>query len=329
MHLILTTLIDLNGFVFLDEVTYMIALEAIQQFSTVKIIPVKLNDDGVDLADLEEKIKKRQFQSQDKMFWGIYYTMPTFHNPTGILFSPGKWNDSIFIFRDETFLSFTEINQALIKLARKYDLLITCDDVYNLLPFENDTPSKRLFAYDSFEDNEFKGNVISNGTFSKLLSPGVRIGWIEGGPRIVEAFRNSGVLKSGGAINNYTSGVVSSLIELGLAERQLNKCLNTYKAQCDALSETLDMFLPPSCKFTKPKGGYFIWIKLPECCDGDALSEHCLNNFKVFAIRGTRFSIENKFRNFIRLSFAFHSPAVLREAGWKLCEGINDYLGRK
>ena len=62
----------------------MIALEAIASFSTLKVIPVKLNEDGVDLVDLEEKIKQRQFnKSSDKLFWAMYYTIPTFHNPTG------------------------------------------------------------------------------------------------------------------------------------------------------------------------------------------------------------------------------------------------------
>lgn len=200
-------------------------------------------------------------------------------------------------------------------MARKYDIAIVCDDVYNLLPFENDTPPKRLFAYDSFDDEDFKGNVISNGTFSKLLSPGIRVGWMECAPRIVEAFRNSGILKSGGAINNYTAGLVCSLIELGLAESQLKKCLETYKSQCNALCKVLKEHLPPVCHFIRPKGGYFIWIKLPEGVDGDALSDFCMKNpkYRVFAIRGSRFSIEGNFRNFIRLSFAFHQPAVLKE----------------
>lgn len=93
-------MIDLGGFVFLDDVTYMIALEAISQFSTIKIVPVKLNDDGVDIIDLEEKISTRQFQSSDKMFWGIYYTIPTFHNPTGILFSEGKINSNVVMLKN-------------------------------------------------------------------------------------------------------------------------------------------------------------------------------------------------------------------------------------
>lgn len=90
LHMILSTLIDWDGFVFLDSVTYMIALEAIGQFSTLKVVPVKINDDGVDLKELEQKLKERKFAAKGKMFWGIYYTIPTFHNPTGILFSEGK-----------------------------------------------------------------------------------------------------------------------------------------------------------------------------------------------------------------------------------------------
>lgn len=91
IHHILSNLIDLDGFVFLDEVTYMIALEAIQQFSNIKIVPVKLNDDGVNICDLEEKLIKSKFEATSgKMFWGMYYTIPTFHNPTGIVFSEGE-----------------------------------------------------------------------------------------------------------------------------------------------------------------------------------------------------------------------------------------------
>lgn len=74
----------------MDEVTYMIALESIRDFSSLKVIPVKLNDDGVDLKDLEDKILEHKFQPKNKMFHACYYTIPTFHNPTGILFSDGK-----------------------------------------------------------------------------------------------------------------------------------------------------------------------------------------------------------------------------------------------
>lgn len=204
---------------------------------------------------------------------------------------------------------------------------MVCDDVYNLLTFESEKPPKRLYGYDCFDDEGFRGNVISNGTFSKIMAPGIRVGWMECPPRITRAFKESGILKSGGAINNYTSGIMSSVIELGLAEKQLNECLKLYKSQCDTLCQALDG-LPPNVKFHKPKGGYFVWIELPVDCDSGDLSEHILTHYKVFVIQGNRFSVENKFKNFIRLSFAFNSLINLREGGLRLCEGIRDFLAK-
>lgn len=155
MLLILSTLIDLNGVVFVDEVTYMIVLEAIREFPSLKIVPVKLKDDGVDIQDLERKVLEHKFlPSHGKMFFGCYYTIPAFHNPTGILFSE-------------------ETCKALVKLARKHELLVVCDDVYNMLYYDDEKAPKRLFEYDCDTDVDFKGNVISNGTFSKILAPGI------------------------------------------------------------------------------------------------------------------------------------------------------------
>ncbi|KAI8126088.1 putative aminotransferase TAT1 [Lucilia cuprina] len=77
LHVILSTLVDFNGYIFVDEVTYMIALDTMRQFPTLNIIPVKLNEDGVDLASLENLVKEKQFKSQNKEFWGMYYTIPT------------------------------------------------------------------------------------------------------------------------------------------------------------------------------------------------------------------------------------------------------------
>lgn len=192
--------------------------------------------------------------------------------------------------------------------------------------YDSDVPPKRLFAYDSVNDDDFKGHVISNGTLSKILAPGTRVGWIECPPRMTEAFFNSGFLRSGGAINNYTSGVIASMIELGLLETHVKECFKRYKSQRDALVKVLTENLTTSCKFLHPAGGYFVWIKLPEHIDGEALCEYVLKNFKVFIIKGSRFSVENKQNNFVRISFAFHTPDTLSKAGKMLCDGINEYI---
>lgn len=116
------------------------------------------------------------------------------------------------------------------------------------------------------------------------------------------------------------------MIELGLADEQLHECLKRYKIQRDALCEVLEENLPTTCSFIKPRGGYFVWIKLPEHCDGEQLSQFLLENYKIFAIKGNLFSHENESRNHLRVTFAFQPPETLQSAGKILCDGIKNYL---
>lgn len=309
LHLILSTLIAMNGVIIVDEVTYMIALEAMQQFTGMKIITVAFDSkSGVDLKDLEQVVQEHKFTHTDgKPFWGLYYTIPSYHNPTGVKFSPA-------------------LNKELVKLARKYDVLIACDDVYNVLCYDNDKPPKRLFSYDCRSDSDYKGNVVSNGTFSKILSPGARVGWLECPPRIVPFFRNSGILKSGGCANNYTSGIVSSLIELGLFDAQLEIYYDRYKERMITACGILDRYLPKACKYHRPTGGYFIWIEFPKQVDCKPFNFWCRERYKVFAIPGERFSIKGEAKNCIRLTTAFHEKNTIQTAVKSFCDAAEYYL---
>lgn len=166
LHNLITAVVDHDGYIFVDELIFMFTFGTIKQFSALKIIPVKLNDDGVDLKDLEHKILKSDYatKNRSKLFWGVYFTVTNYHNPTGISFSD-------------------QVSKGVVKLARKYDLGVICDDVYNLLYYGDRIP-KRLFAYDSMDDVDYKGHVISNASLSKPISPGMRIGWYEAPPRV-------------------------------------------------------------------------------------------------------------------------------------------------
>jgi len=297
--MILSTLIDMSGVIFVDEVTYMIALEAFSHFSHMKVVSVVLGEDGPNIAELERVIQEHKIVANGKLFWGMYYTVPTYHNPTGILF-PEK------------------ICQEIVDLSRKHDLLVVCDDVYNLLPYGSDTPPKRLFAYG--------GNVISNGSFSKLISPGIRIGWMECPPKCVNEFYKSGILKSGGAVNNYTSGIIESLIELGLAKKVLEFYKATYKARMELSCKILRENLPITCSFLEPKGGYFIWIKLPQNISAQEFNAFCRENYKVVVIPGDVFSLNKTSKNCLRISIGFHTVETLQTAVTRLCEALNEFI---
>lgn len=127
---------------------------------------VKIEGDGIDLNDLESKWAATYSEEEctqskgEGRFLGALYLVPHYHNPTGTELS-------------------TEKCRKIVELARKYSILVFCDDVYNILHY-NDKVNRRIFAYDNPKDEGYTGgNVISNGTFSKLLSPGLRVGWIE------------------------------------------------------------------------------------------------------------------------------------------------------
>ncbi|XP_059614880.1 uncharacterized protein LOC132260641 isoform X2 [Phlebotomus argentipes] len=306
LHQILSSLVDMNGVIFVDEVTYMIALEAFQEFTGITIIPVPFLDDGVDTEELKRLVKLHQFPPHPKkLFWGIYYAIPTFHNPTGVTMSPEKC-------------------QELVKIAREFGILISCDDVYNLLHYRSGCP-KRLFAYDNPSDEDYAGHVISNGSFSKILSPGIRIGWIECPKRVKEVFMQSGIIKSGGSLNNYTSGIVVSLLQLGLAKRQLDIYRAAYKERMETVCEIFQRELPSEVKFIAPAGGYFVWLTFPASFDATAFNLFCQEHHKVIAIAGPRFSATNAHRNCLRICVVFHNVATMRDAARRLCQAYREY----
>ncbi|EDW19584.1 uncharacterized protein YER152C isoform X1 [Drosophila mojavensis] len=308
LHFLLSTMIDFNGYLFVDEYTYMIALDSMKHFTSLTIVPLKLNDDGVDLNDLEVKVKERRFKSQNKEFWAIYYTIPTYHNPTGILFSP-------------------TVCRGIVALSRKYDFLVVCDDVYNILHYDNKPQHSRLMSYDTRTDADYVGHVISNGSFSKIIGPGVRVGWLEVPPRLKPQLRHSGIINSGGCFNNYTAGIVGSLFELQLAQPHIARLYAAYKERMLAAIAVLKSELPNTCRFVTPSGGYFIWIRLPDQVKASEFLEYCFEHEKITFIVGSRFAVEEgKGQQFFRISIAFHKKEKLVDGISRLCLALKAFI---
>ncbi|XP_023315789.1 uncharacterized protein LOC106648635 isoform X1 [Trichogramma pretiosum] len=315
LQLILTSVMAPDGVIFVDEVTYMIALDAFKQFPLKRVVSVPMKNDVVDLDELEKLVQAERHKSytlnENKIFWAMYYTVPTFHNPTGMTLTP-------------------DMCKRVVKMARDNAFAVVCDDVYNLLHYNNEYPPHRLFNYDDSKDPDYTGgNIISNGSFSKILSPALRVGWIECGPRVVNILKNSGILKSGGAVNHYVSGLVASLLHLKLEDRYLDSLIETYKGRMKALCDVLDEHLPNYCSYNHPEGGYFVWIKLPEDIDALPFMEWCKQVYKVMAIPGARFSNHGESKNCIRISIAFHSAETIAKAATIMCNAITEYMRDK
>ncbi|XP_065352062.1 uncharacterized protein LOC135947271 [Cloeon dipterum] len=308
LQIILNTLLAPGGMIFVENATYMIALDVFKEFPSSSIESVELDANGIDPEDFEKKIMqwknaKNWITSEEKPFWAMLYCIPAFQNPTG------------------TSLSHTRCLR-LIELARKHDVLILCDDVYNLLAHNN--PPRRLFAYDRPDVYTFGGHVISNGTFSKILTPGVRIGWLEVPPRIAERLRKSGILRSSGSVNHFMSAVVTSIMEMGLQKQHLELLRSTFKERMLSLMEVLGENLPKSCTFHRSEGGYYIWLELPEGTDAADFCNFSAEHFKATAYAGKYFSKSKT--SCMRLAVAYHVKDDLKKAAELICKALHAYL---
>ena len=198
-------------------------------------------------------------------------------------------------------------------MAETYDFLIVADEVYQMLAYTS-VPPKPMIYFDT------SARVLSLGSFSKILAPGLRLGWMQAKPALLEPFITSGYLESGGGLNPFVSSIVNSTIELGLQEAYLNFLVKTYRRRMLTLSGALHRHIP-ALTFSEPHGGYFIWSYLKEDVDSETLLAEA-NRHQVGFQPGIKFSSGNGLRHYLRLCFAFYGEADLLEGVERLARVI-------
>ncbi len=171
--------------------------------------------------------------------------------------------------------------------------------------------------------------MVSNGTFSKIFAPGIRLGWIEAGTRIRDQIRNSGVLSSGGALNNVMSGFVSSALELGLQEAHVRGLRETYRHRIRSAKLIIERELPPNFQCDIPVGGYFLWITGPPNFDAKKFSLFCNEQFSLQVLAGVTCSPTTLpdliCHNAFRLSIAFYQELDLVKGIEKVCLALHQF----
>lgn len=307
LWLILSKLFGPGTPVFVEDPTYYLALRMFQDLK-MTIVPVKTDDDGILLDDLEEKLQQHVVDKPSGHGFplsAMVYLIPTFHNPTGRLLPEGRCRQ-------------------IITLAREYGVTVVCDDVYNLLHYgESPVAPRRLFSYDIQSHSEYRGNVISNGSFSKILSPGLRIGWLEAPTWAIEKLKTFAVLQSGGGLSTFTSGIITSMLALDKMNTHLHKVRNIYRTQMEAVAELLKEELPEGCSLKSPaRGGYFLWVELPESINASHLLLFSKKEFQVSFSPGQKSSPTGAYTNYFRLSISFYPLDVLLAAVRRLCQAI-------
>jgi 2-aminoadipate transaminase len=269
--------------IIVEEPTYFLALNIFADYD-LKIISLSVDSNGLKVDELEPLLVKHKPK--------FIYTIPTFQNPSGVTLS-------------------YERRKRLLELAEKYDVLILADEVYHLLNYTQ-TPPKPLGCFES-------EHVLSLGSFSKILAPGLRLGWIQTSVKLRERLESYGVIASGGGLNPFTSAVVRSALELGLQANYLAHLKKLYTERSRVLVKALhEHFL--NYQVDDVQGGYFVWMNVAGTDASKLLQQARLN--KVGFQPGVKFSSQGSLTNYLRLCFAFYDNAKLREGVKRLSEAF-------
>ena len=234
LALIAETFIDPGDIILAEGPTYLGALQAFSAFEPdVHCIP--FDDDGIRVDLLEEELERIGKGNPRLKF---LYTIPNFQNPGGVTMIP-------------------ERRKRLIELSHEYGFMVVEDDPYGRLRYDGGhmLPLKALDP-----------DVVYLGTVSKVFAPGLRTGWIAA-PRAVLSKIN--LVKQGADLcgSSFDQVVVEHYFTDTPWQRTLQKFVKTYRVRRDAMLKALDEYFPPEASYTRPLGGFFVWVTLPSYVD--------------------------------------------------------------
>lgn len=286
LDLICTLFAKPGDTIFVEEPSYFLALRIFRDHQ-LNIIGLPMDDDGLVVEALQEQLGRHK-----PVF---LYTVPTFHNPSSVTLS-------------------TERREKLVQLSRQYNFLIVADEVYHLLSYSPPPPPPLASYVDA-------GTVLSLGSFSKILAPGLRLGWIQTGQALMDRLVACGLLDSGGGLNPFTSGLVRSAIEHSLQRDHLEHLKAVYAKRLKVLKAALKRRLPKSLTVNEPGGGFFIWFKLAASVDTAELLPEARQH-QVGYLPGIKFSSHQGLKNYVRLSFSYYEKNELELGVKRLGEVI-------
>jgi 2-aminoadipate transaminase len=303
--------------VYVEEPTYFLAINIFKELG-LKIVSIPIEEDGINLDILEREITKNMNAencgTDFEEFSGgkcektgsnsghykstknhMLYTIPTFHNPTSYTMSHEK-------------------RLRLAELTYKYNkFFVLADEVYQMLYFDElDKPPMPMCYYTD--------KAISMGSFSKILSPGLRLGWIQTKNKdFMNILTKSGQYDSSGGSSPITQAIVHGVIGSGDLDNYILTCRQFLKANCMHMADKIQEKLRDFVDFVVPTGGYFVWLKIKQNINVPALLK-LSEKYKIMIAPGSRFSANSKCENYIRLSFSYYNLEGINIGVERLCE---------
>ncbi len=273
--------------VFVEEPTYPYSFPIFRDHG-LEVVGVPLDGRGMDIDAFERLLAKHRPK--------LVYTIPSFHNPTGQTLDAAR-------------------RERLVELSRKHEFVIAADEVYQLLHHGTPPPV-------SFGALTGRGNVLSLGSFSKILAPGMRLGWIQANAELMQRMLAQGALVSGGNFNHFGSHVVRQLMENGELASFVDHLRTSYAARAEAMDRALREHLGAIASWQKPLGGYFFWLALMDGADAAAFQAAAERAGTGF-LTGTTCATAGGLKNCLRLSFAHYTVPEIHDGIARLARAFD------
>lgn len=276
--------------------TYVGAIQAFNSYGA-RMIGIDQDDEGTQTALLEAEVAKLSAQGVKPKF---IYEVPDFQNPSGITMSLQR-------------------RKELLRIAEKFDLIVIEDSPYRQLRFEGKTEPALLGM--NLE------RVIGLYTFSKILLPGFRLGWMAGPGELIQkavTAKQSVDLCS----PPFNQSILFEFLKRGLLEKQIGIIIKAYREKRDFMLAMLAKYMPklPGLKWTQPQGGLFLWVTLPENMDAGEMFHSAIEKQVAYVV-GTAFYPDGGGHNSFRMNFSYSSMAEIEEGVKRLGQVIAAWKG--
>ncbi|MGI5205675.1 PLP-dependent aminotransferase family protein [Spirillospora sp. CA-108201] len=280
LDLITKIFVDPGDVVVAEAPSYVGALGTFAAYQA-DVVHVPLDEGGLVPSALRETLARLRAEGRRVKF---LYTVPTFQNPAGVTLTTAR-------------------RAQILEICAEYDVLIIEDNPYGLLGFDGEQ-MRALRADDA-------DRVIYLGSFSKTIASGLRVGWV----LAPHAVRAKLVLAAESAIlcpSSFSQLAVREYLTTQPWREQIKDFRELYRARRDAMLESLDQLMPDGCTWTRPAGGFFVWLTLPEGLDAKAMAPRAIAE-RVAYVPGTGFYADGTGHRHMRLSYCFPEPHRIRE----------------
>ena len=282
LDLVSTVFASAGDTVFVEEPSYYLAFQIFRDHG-LTVVGIPVDDGGMRIDALEAQLAQHRP--------AFVYVIPAYHNPCGHCMSAAR-------------------RARLSELSIQHGFLIIADEVYHLLHYGDAPPP----AFGTIIEGD---NVVSLGTFSKILAPTLRLGWIQTGPALLRRVLENGYIGSGGSINHYSSHVARYAIDLGLLRTNVTRLREAYRTRIEAMHSALTSEFDDRATWSRPDGGYFFWLRFDDDLDAESLLDRA-RELEVGFQPGSVFSSDGRLGNFVRLSFAHYGEDEIREGVGRL-----------